>query len=1087
MIRPDASAGRAIIVSPAASVRLEAARAWLAGLSREHEALILAPQRHASDTVLRSDVAASGSRFGVHRFTLNALAARLAEPALARRGAAPATSLSLAAVAARAVHLQLEEGAAGRYAEVGRRPGFPHAVVRTFEELRGAALPVASLRSGAEANPDLAAILERMEREMRDLGLADRAEIFRLARETIERESVPLAGLPLLLLDLPLALQIEVDLIAGLVERSPRVLALVPGGDSAALGRLEELLGIAADHRDAKEAGSLSSLQRHLFEEAAPELRPLDGSVSLASRAGEARECVEIARRLQAEAARGTPFDRMAIFLRAPLVYRSHLEEALRRASIPAWFVRGTTHPDPAGRAFLALLACAADALSARRFAEYLSLAQVPEPGGAAAEAWARPTHELTPVPLATEPEETRLETAEPDPEAPVLEGGLRAPWRWERLLVDAAVIGGRDRWRRRLDGLAAELKLQRAELAEDDARAAGLARAAADLEHLRSCALPIVDALAALPWQASWGEWLEHLRMLAGLALRRPSTVLSVLVELEPLAPIGPVDLTAVQHVLGPALRELTVPAEGRAEGAVFIAPVEAARGLAFDVVFVPGLAEKLFPPRIIEDPLLPDHARQAMGAAALPSQSTRVAAERLGLRLAVGAAQRHVALSWPRVDLEQARPRVPSFYGLESLRAAEGRLPGFDELRRRAESGAGARLGWPAPARPEEAIDDAEYDLAVLAQLKDLDPAAATGAARYLLEANPHLARALRARGRRWLKRWTPADGLVDPDEEALGALARHQMGVRSFSPTALENFASCPYRFLLQAIHRLRPRERSEPLETIDPLTRGALFHEVQFRVLTALRDEGCLPLDPARLEAAEAHLDRAVQKVASEYEERLAPAIPRVWADGVNAVRADLREWLRRSAQGAGGWVPYRFELSFGLSEHGCATADASSVIGPVTVMGSVQLRGSIDLVERRGDGVLRATDHKTGKARAPEGTVIGGGRILQPALYALVAEALLDAPVESGRLYYCTADGDFTERVIELDETTRAHVATALGVISRALEQGFLPAAPVKDACLWCDYRSVCGPNEEHRTGRKPRERMADLQRLRELP
>src|SRR6185436_11823571 len=209
--------------------------------------------------------------------------------------------------------------------------------------------------------------------------------------------------------------------------------------------------------------------------------------------------------------------------------------------------------------------------------------------------------------------------------------------------------------------------------------------------------------------------------------------------------------------------------------EGAVFVAPVDAARGLAFDVVFVPGLAEKVFPPRIIEDPLLPDEDRKRLSDA-LATQESRVAAERLGLRLAVGAARRHVALSWPRIDLEQARPRVPSFYALEAMRAAEGRLPGFDELRRRAETHGKARLGWPAPEHPEDAIDDAEYDLAVLARVRDADPDTSAGAAHYLLGANAHLARALRARGRRWLKRWTPADGLVEPDDDARAAIARH-----------------------------------------------------------------------------------------------------------------------------------------------------------------------------------------------------------------------------------------------------------------------------------------------------------------------
>jgi hypothetical protein len=96
--------------------------------------------------------------------------------------------------------------------------------------------------------------------------------------------------------------------------------------------------------------------------------------VSLASSPGEARECIEIARQLQVHAARGLPFDRMAVLLRSPQAYRAHVAEALRRASVPAWFARGTTRPDPSGRAMLALLACAAEGLSARRFAEYLSL-----------------------------------------------------------------------------------------------------------------------------------------------------------------------------------------------------------------------------------------------------------------------------------------------------------------------------------------------------------------------------------------------------------------------------------------------------------------------------------------------------------------------------------------------------------------------------------------------------------------------------------------------------------------------------------------------------------------------------------------
>src|SRR5205085_5888155 len=231
-------------------------------------------------------------------------------------------------------------------------------------------------------------------------------------------------------------------------------------------------------------------------------------------------------------------FDSMAVLLRAPLVYRAHLEDALRRADVPAWFARGTTRPDPAGRAFLALLACASEDLSARRFAEYLSLAQVPDPARGD-EPWAPPAHDLMPVTIDAPEDEAIDDDADPDPDAAVDQGTLRAPWRWERLLVDAAVIGGRERWVRRLDGLAAEFEVQRAEIAiEDETRAAGIARVAADLAHLRGFALPLIARLDALPDEASWGEWLAHLRALASAALRRPASVLQVLAELEPLAP---------------------------------------------------------------------------------------------------------------------------------------------------------------------------------------------------------------------------------------------------------------------------------------------------------------------------------------------------------------------------------------------------------------------------------------------------------------------------------------------------------------------------------------------------------------------
>ncbi|MCC5758099.1 hypothetical protein, partial [Klebsiella pneumoniae] len=114
--------------------------------------------------------------------------------------------------------------------------------------------------------------------------------------------------------------------------------------------------------------------------------------------------------------------------------------------------------------------------------------------------------------------------------------------------------------------------------------------------------------------------------------------------------------------------------------------------------------------------------------------------------------------------------------------------------------------RLGWPAPSDPSLAIDDAEYDLAVLAGPVE------RGTGRYMLEASPTLGRAMRSRGRRWRRSWYEEDGIVAP----LEVLNGHRLSARSYSATSLQRFSVCPYQFLLHSIYRLAPREESIAIE-------------------------------------------------------------------------------------------------------------------------------------------------------------------------------------------------------------------------------------------------------------------------------
>jgi CRISPR/Cas system-associated exonuclease Cas4 (RecB family) len=242
---------------------------------------------------------------------------------------------------------------------------------------------------------------------------------------------------------------------------------------------------------------------------------------------------------------------------------------------------------------------------------------------------------------------------------------------------------------------------------------------------------------------------------------------------------------------------------------------------------------------------------------------------------------------------------------------------------------------------------------------------------------------------------------------------------------------------------------------------------LLHEMLREFATRLRARDGFPLSSRTYAAAEAELEDTIKQVAAKYEEQLAPLIARVWQDGVAELHADLRDWLKRAVQDP-TWVPAYFELGFGRVD---PQLDAASRTEPVVLDCGLRLRGAIDLVERR-DDELRAVDYKSGQAPRPIGA-IGGGRMLQPLLYALVLEKLFpELNVAGGQAYYCTARGEY--RRIEVALGSRAtHAAELVAhTIGDALAHGFLPAAPDKGACEYCDFASVCGPYEEQRIARK---------------
>ena len=623
-----------LFTSPAASKRRVRASEFLDGLPGGTEVLIVSASRGAADDVARDLARREAATFGLHRFSLAQLAAGLAATRLAAAGLAPATSLAAQAIAARAVFDARAAGALEYFAPVAWMPGFAPALARSLHDLRMADAQAHTIGRAGEGGRDLAALYDAAVAQFETGGAADRAQLFTVAREVLESGASFCEGRAVVLVDVAIDTAVERAFVAALLGRASRWLACVPSEDGSARKALEELAAVADVDRDSRD-GELDRLRRHLFKPGAPPVSTRGSGVVFFSAPGEGREAVEVARYLLDEARRGVRFDEMAVLLRSPREYLGLLEHAFTRAGISASFGRGTRRPHPAGRALLALLSCADENLSANRFAEYLSLAQVPAaaiedvgPGFSPVDTVST-RERVKPPPTSPErsPEARRpepeadclaaislrrprsraparrcsrhrrgppgsrdLDPVEPDATAPepaspdeaVVQGMVRAPYRWEEWLVESAVIAGRDRWRR-LDGVAAGYRLRLKDAKREDAqspRVRGIERDLSQLEHLRAFALPLIDEFDAWPETATWGEWLDRLEALVPRVIRQPLVVQRVLAELRPMAAVGPVSLREVREVLSDRLRTVAVEPPPSRYGRVFVGTADEARG---------------------------------------------------------------------------------------------------------------------------------------------------------------------------------------------------------------------------------------------------------------------------------------------------------------------------------------------------------------------------------------------------------------------------------------------------------------------------------------------------------------------------
>ena len=419
--------------------------------------------------------------------------------------------------------------------------------------------------------------------------------------------------------------------------------------------------------------------------------------------------------------------------------------------------------------------------------------------------------------------------------------------------------------------------------------------------------------------------------RRRAARARRRCSPPLA---ELEPMGPVGPVELDEVQLVLAPRLRDAhRCRRRARRYGAVFVGTRRAARGLAFDVVFVPGLAEKIFPRKIVEDPLLLDGERRGLGSGVLETETERAPPSGWRCGSAVGARE---PARLPLLSAGRRRAGAPAGPVVLRARGAARRRRATAGLRRASraapsDGGRPPRLAgaWPAahghrrgrvrPRRcwrrcstrdPKTTHRDGAVSARRQRRIWRVRCARARRRWCEALDAGRRARRSRRARRARRSRAHQLGRALVLAD----GAAALRRLPV----PVLPAGRASAE---AARGADRDRDDRPADARLRCSTRCSSACFDE--------LRDAACCR-SAGRNSSGALDVDgsRCSTRRGGACREKLAPAIPRVWDDGIDGMRADLREWLRRACGRRTGWVPDRFELSFGLAvrERGSATGE-----------------------------------------------------------------------------------------------------------------------------------------------------------------
>ncbi len=982
---------------------------------------VIVPSNYAGLSIRRS-LAARRPLVNVRFQVLARLAELLGAPALVAAGQRPLTPW----IAVMAVRSALAQDP-GVFSRVASHPSTARELHRTFRELREAS-PAALTRVAASTSR--AADVIRLYGRFREL-TGDYFDEFDL----LESAAAQLTS------------NTSASNDAGaIVFYLPRAVSAGAAALFAAAGA-HAIFGLTGDPEIDSETRAIAAQLPGEVSESAVSLPAVTRIISATDPEEEAREAT---RQAMALLGGGTPLHRIAITYATRQVYAGLLDDALTSAEIP--------HNGPPIRTL-------GQSLAGQTVLGLPRLAASTGPG---------------------DPGFARDMVMDWLTAAPIFDGGHEAPsHRWDEISRDAGVVRGHGQWQSRLDLYAASQDAEAAEREEGERdhfeRKAGWARSLRrfidDLvavvgpdrrqragEHAEQ-ALRWLDAY--LPERALPNEAQAEARdavhdLLEGIA--RMGRELPP--ELDPLLSRSDFASALDDALAQPAGRV------GKLGDGIFIGPVSLAAEMSFDAAFVLGMVEGAFPAHFAEDPVLSSEDR-AKSDGELPGPGTRLRDQRRGYLGALHSAGVRV-LSAPRGDLRAQRPAQPSRWILEAATTLGGKrlyTSGFEDLLVNPPSWFRAVRSFEAALRaPGEPASLQEWDLGSLLRYQG------RFRAHFLLQESTGrspLARGVAARESRLRPTPTRLDGWRG--KVAAGA-APVPGAARPVSPTALEHYAKCPFRYFLGQVLRVSEIERPEETVTIEPATIGSIVHEIleRFFTETATRPDAAADWTGDELQ----RLQAISGEVFHEFEARGQTGKALTWRAEQARIRRDLdllltHELAQRRADG------YRFqsaEAAFGMrpTKNRRSPRPAAELTLPDGNV--VAFRGLVDRIDVGPAGELRVIDYKTGSTTSfkdMKKDPLGAGGHLQLPVYALAFRDDSNKPV-SACYWFISERAEFERQNITLDDALFLRFGETVGTLIDTMREGYFPANPGNetwtngdsyDNCKYCPYDLICPANQ----------------------